>query len=192
MIRIGIIGTGTIAKEHARAVSMVRDCATLVAAADVDSERLDEFCKSFQVAVCYQTAAELIANPDVDLVTITTPPAAHEELAVAALENGKYVFCEKPLANCLSSAQRIAQVETRHPGRLAVSYQVRYDPSFRRLMWLCRNGWIGEIQSALIERHSYVPHANYGKNGWWGSWKTAGGGVLATQLIHELDLLLLV
>jgi predicted dehydrogenase len=192
MIRIGIIGTGTIAKEHARAISLVRDCASLVAAADIDSARLEEFCNFFQVSGRYHTAADLIANPEVDLVAVTAPPAAHEELAVAALENGKYVFCEKPLAHCLASARRIAQVETRHTGRLAVSHQLRYDPSFRRLMWLCQNGWIGEIQSALIERHSYVPHGNYGKNGWWGSWKTAGGGVLATQLIHELDILLLV
>ena len=124
-------------------------------------------------------------------MTITTPPSAHEALAVAALEAGKYVFCEKPLAHSLESAVRIKDVEARHPGRLAVSHQLRYDPSFRRLIWLCSNGWIGEIQSALIERHSYVPHSNHGKKGWWGSWKVAGGGVFMTQLIHELDLLLL-
>jgi UDP-N-acetyl-2-amino-2-deoxyglucuronate dehydrogenase len=192
MIRIGIIGTGLIAKEHAQAISMAKDGASLVAAADIDSGRLEAFCASFKVPRRYRNAAELIAHPEVDLVAVTTPPAAHEEFVVAALEKGKYVFCEKPLAHSLASAVRIAQVETRHPGRLAVSYQLRHEPSFRRLIWLCRNGWIGKIQSAVIERHSYVPHFNYGKGGWWGSWKVAGGGVLATQLIHELDLLLLV
>jgi len=192
MVRIGIIGTGLIAKEHARAISMIRDNATLVAAADIDSQRLEDFGTSFQVPLRYQRAADLISCPEVDLVAITTPPADHEELAVAALENGKYVFCEKPIAQSLASAVGIAKAEARHPGRLAVSYQLRYEPSFRRLIWLCRNGWIGEIQSALIERHSWVPHANQGKGGWWGSWKIAGGGVLTTQLIHELDLLLLV
>jgi predicted dehydrogenase len=192
MIRVGIIGTGLIAREHAQAISMLRDCASLVAGADIDSGRLEAFCTSFRVPCHYPNAAELLAHPEVDLVAITTPPIAHEEFVVAALENGKYVFCEKPLAHSLASAVRIAQVETRHPGRLAVSYQLRHDPSFRRLIWLCRNGWIGKIQSAVIERHSYVPHANHGSGRWWGSWKVAGGGVLATQLIHELDLLLLV
>ena len=139
----------------------------------------------------YHDAADLIADPEVDLVTITTPPSAHEALVVAALDAGKYVFCEKPLAHSLASAVRIAVAEARHPGRLAVSYQLRYDPSFRRLIWLCSNGWIGKIQSALIERHSYIPHSNHGKKGWWGSWEIAGGGVFMTQLIHELDLLLL-
>jgi predicted dehydrogenase len=193
MLKIGIIGTGLIAKEHAQAISMVSGSALLVAAADVDPERLQDFCASFHVPRRYQDAADLIADPDVALVAITTPPSVHEAMAVAALDAGKYVFCEKPLANSLASAVRIAEAEARHPGRLAVSHQLRYDASFRRLIWLCRNNWIGEIQSALIERHSYVPHAmNQGKKSWWGSWKVAGGGVLITQLIHELDLLLLV
>ncbi len=191
MIRIGIIGTGLVAREHALAISMIPSSATLVAAADVAPERLQAFGDSFHVQRRYATAADLIADPGIDLVTITTPPSAHEELAVGALEQGKYVFCEKPLAHSLASAARIAQAEGHHPGKLAVGYQLRYDPSFRRLLWLCRNGWIGEIQSALIERHSFVPQTNHGNNGWWGSWKVAGGGVLMTQLIHELDLLLL-
>jgi predicted dehydrogenase len=191
MIRIGIIGTGVIAKEHAQAIAMARDRARLVAAAEIDSERLEVFSGAFQVERRYRDAVHLITHSEVDLVAITTPPAAHEELVVTALESGKYVFCEKPLAHSLASAARIRQTETGHPGRVTVCYQLRYEPSFRRLIWLCENGWIGEIQSALIERHSYVPHANYVKGGWWGSWKVAGGGVLATQLIHELDLLLL-
>ena len=62
MIRIGIIGTGLIAKEHAHAISMVRDRARLVAAADIDSERLEDFCGSFQVPHRYQDAAALIAG----------------------------------------------------------------------------------------------------------------------------------
>ena len=192
MIRVGIIGTGLIAKEHAQAMAMVRDTVSLVAAADVDLARLDGFCASFRVPRRYGAAHELIVDPDVDLVVITTPPAAHEELVVAALEKNKYVFCEKPLGHSLASAARIAQVEARYSGRLAVSYQLRYEPSYRRLLWLCKNGWLGEIQSAQVERHSYVPHPDHGRGGWWGSWEIAGGGVLVTQLIHELDLLLLV
>jgi predicted dehydrogenase len=192
MLNVGIIGTGLIAKDHALAISMLPGCVSLIAIADVAPERLQDFNASFLVPRHYQDAAELIADPDVDLVTITTPPSAHEAIAVAALDEGKYVFCEKPLAHSLASASRIVDAEARNPGRLVVSHQLRYDPSFRRLIWLCRNGWIGKIQSALIERHSYIPHSNHGKPGWWGSWKVAGGGVFMTQLIHELDLLLLV
>lgn len=191
MVRIGIIGTGLIATEHAKAISMIPGSAALVAATDVVPEKLRDFCSAAQVARTYDSAEDLMADPDVDLVSITTPPASHEELVVAALEHGKYVFCEKPLAHSLASGIRIAEAAARHPGRLAVSFQLRYDASFRRLLWLCQNGSIGKVQSALIERHGYIPHTDHGDKGWWGSWKIAGGGVLLTQLVHELDLLLL-
>src|SRR5437870_4962778 len=125
MLNIGIIGTGLIAREHAKAIAMVPDKASLVAAADVVPARLKEFCDALPVMRRYASAAELIDDPEVDLVAITTPPAAHEEPAVAALERGKYVLCEKPLAHSLASAGRIAEAEARHPGRLAVSYQMR-------------------------------------------------------------------
>lgn len=191
MIRVGIIGTGTIAGDHAQAIAMTRGGMILVAAADLLPERLQEFGSAFHVPHLYTDAGDLIADRDVDLVAITTPPAGHEALSVAALDHGKYVFCEKPLAHSLASAVRIASAAARHPGRLAVSYQLRCHAPFRRLIWLCRNGWIGEIQSAAIERHSYIPHSDHAAGGWWGSWSVAGGGVLLTQLIHELDLLLL-
>ena len=129
MIRVGIIGTGLVAIEHAQAMALVRDTISLVAAADIDSARLDGFCASFHIPRRYPAANELIDDPEVDLVVITTPPVAHEELVVAALENGKHVFCEKPLAHSLVSAVRIAQIEALHPGRLAVSHQLRYEAS---------------------------------------------------------------
>jgi UDP-N-acetyl-2-amino-2-deoxyglucuronate dehydrogenase len=191
-IRVGIIGTGIVAREHAKAISMVPGTVTLTAAVDIASARLQEFCDTFSVSRKYHDAADLIADADVDLVTIATPPAAHEAIAVAALQHGKYVLCEKPLAHTLAGAVRIAETDARTPGRLAVGYQMRYEASCRRLAWLCQNGWIGEIRSAVVERSSYIPHLNHGKEGWWGSWEVAGGGVLMTQLIHELDLLLTV
>jgi predicted dehydrogenase len=190
-VKIGIIGTGLIAREHAKAIAMTPGMA-LVAAADVAADRLQEFADAFGVARRYVRTEELVLDGDVDLVAIAIPPAFHEEAAVAALDAGKYVLCEKPLAATLASAARIAKAEARHPRHLATSYQLRYEPPFRRLIWLCRNGWIGEIESADVERHSYIPHAAVGGGGWWGSWSIAGGGALITQLIHELDLLLLI
>lgn len=190
MIKVGIVGTGIIAAEHAKAVLRTPGL-MLVASADVVPARLNDYCDAFGVSRRYRSGADLIEDPDLDLVVITTPPAAHEELAVTALEAGKYVLCEKPLAHTLASASRMVEAELRHPGRMATSYQMRYQPSARRLIWLCQNGWIGDVQSALIERHSFIPHSSAEGYGWWGSWEVTGGGVLITQLIHELDLVLL-
>ena len=191
MLRVGIVGTGLIAREHARSIAMVPQSVSLVAVADISSERLAEFARTFSVARRYGSAAALIADPQVDLVTIATPPSSHEEAVIAALDAGKYVLCEKPLAQSLASAERITAAAARHPGRLSVSYQLRYAPQYRRMLWLVKNGWIGEVEESVVERHGYIPHSVVGNGGWWGAWDVAGGGVLITQLIHELDILLL-
>jgi predicted dehydrogenase len=191
MIKVGIIGTGIIAREHAAAIAMIPQDAVLVAAADVSAERLNSFCDTYKVERRYASAAELIADPQVQLVAVATPPSLHEEAVVAALDAGKYVLCEKPLAQSLESAAQIAAAEARHPGKLSVSYQLRYAPRYQRMLWLIEKGWIGEPQSASVERHGYIPHSLVGKGGWWGAWNVAGGGVLMTQMIHELDIMLL-
>lgn len=191
MMRVGIIGTGIIAKEHAQAIAMISSSVKLVAAADTAPNRLQEFCEAFGVSRRYASGADLIADPEVDLVAVATPPSSHEEAVVAALDAGKYVLCEKPLAQSLASAARIAAAEARHPGHLSVNYQLRYAPVFRRMLWLIENGWIGTVESATVERHGYIPHSLVGKGSWWGAWGAAGGGVLMTQMIHELDILLL-
>jgi perosamine synthetase len=188
-VRVGIVGVGFIAREHARALAMMPGGATLVAAADVSCDRLAEFADTFKVPGLFGSAAELIADPTVDLVTVATPPSAHEEPALAALAAGKYVLCEKPLAHSLASARRILEAEARNPGRIAVSHQLRFGPQFRRLDWFIKHGWVGDITSGLIARYSYVPRSESEGYGWWGRWAVAGGGVLITQLVHELNML---
>jgi predicted dehydrogenase len=190
MIRFGIIGTGIIAREHVSAALQTNNEWKLAAVADLDTTRLSAFAEEFKVAHRHMSAEDLIANPEVDLVVVATPPAFHESAVVAALEAGKRVLCEKPLAHTLAAAKRIEAVAARFPGKLSVSYQLRYASQSQRMIWLAKNGLLGNLQSALIERHGYIPHTNLGAGGWWGKWNVAGGGVLMTQLIHEVDLLL--
>src|SRR5215469_12480840 len=99
MLRVGIIGTGMVARDHARAISLTDGAATLVAAADIVPERLRAFGDAFHVPRSYQDAAKLIADADVDLVSIATPPSTHEQQVLMALNGRKHVFCEKPLAH---------------------------------------------------------------------------------------------
>ena len=155
-MKVGIIGTGAIAREHARAIATVPASATLVAACDVSPAQLAAFADDFGVARTYSSFVELIADPNVELVAVATPPAMHEEAVIAALEAGKFVLCEKPLAHSLASAERIAAAAAKHPGKLSVCHQLRFDPRYRRMLWLANNGWIGEIQEAVVERHGYI------------------------------------
>jgi len=191
VVKVGIVGAGAIAGAHAEAIRLAGPQVSLVAVADVAPDRLAAFADAHGVARRHSSAAELIADPEVELVAVATPPAAHEDAVVAALDAGKYVLCEKPLAHSLASAERIAAAEARRPGRLSVSHQLRYDPRYRRMLWLIQQGWIGEPREAIVERHGYIWQSTHPGGGWWGAWDVAGGGALMTQMIHELDIMLL-
>lgn len=187
MLKVGIIGTGIIAREHAHALDQLPGQWKLTSAADTSEDSLDRFAAETNVI---KLMPNQLIESDVDLVTITTPPVAHEELVVQALKRGKYVLCEKPLAHTLESAHRIAEIAQRYPGKLAVSHQLRYDLQFKQLEWVCRKEHLGAITGGRLERHGSIPHTTFGKSGWWGKWSVAGGGVLMTQMIHQLDLLI--
>jgi predicted dehydrogenase len=137
----------------------------------------------------------------VDVITVCTPPVLHERVVVEALEAGKVVICEKPLAHTLESADRIISVAKRHPGKLSTVYQFRYLPEVQRTLWLRDHGRLGRLLMGRFHRFAKFEAparpARDGKpakpakkrNPWWGQWQTAGGGVVMTQLIHEIDLI---
>ena len=106
-IGVGIVGTGVIASEHARTLLHLREQAQLVAAADLNPARLMRFGEAHFFPFACSSATELIERPDVDLVVVATPPSAHKAIVAEALEAGKYVICEKPIAHTLGEADAI-------------------------------------------------------------------------------------
>jgi predicted dehydrogenase len=189
-IKIAIVGTGTIAREHAQALKELPNRASLFAAADLDKDCLSEFTQKYGIAVSSTDPHKVITHPDVDLVVVATPPVNHEETVFAALEAKKYVLCEKPLAANLHAADKIIKKANHYQNRLTVGYQLRYGDAIRRLTWLCNHGHLGELKYGCIQRHGTIPMRHAAGESWWGNWAVAGGGVVITQLIHELDLLL--
>src|SRR5690348_16413374 len=110
-LRVAIVGTGGIASEHARTLHAARDRVELVAATDVDPDRLADFCQTHSIPHAYASTAEMLAAEHVDLVHVCTPPGTHAALAVEALEAGASVFCEKPLCGSLAELDRIEAAE---------------------------------------------------------------------------------
>jgi len=110
-------------------------------------------------------------------------------------------MCEKPLAHTLESADRIIAVAKKHPGRLSTVYQFRYLPEVQRALWLRNHGRLGKLLFGRFHRFAkFEALARPAKNGkpakpakkrspWWGQWQNAGGGVVMTQLIHEIDIM---
>jgi UDP-N-acetyl-2-amino-2-deoxyglucuronate dehydrogenase len=198
---VAVIGAGRVFEQHARAWRHLASRARLLGISDVDEARLRAATRAHFLPFASTDHRVLLDRSDIDVVTVCTPPSAHERVVVEALQAGKHVVCEKPLAHTLEAADRIVDAARRHPGRLSVVHQFRYLPEVRATVRLRDQGHLGPLLFGRFSRYarndeSAKPGTRPGKArkaakvraGWWGRWDTAGGGAAMTQLIHELDL----
>ena len=115
---VAVVGTGIIYKNHAAALEAIPGRARLVGVAELDESKLAAASQQTFVPVATQDYRELLARADVDIVSVCTPPAAHEEIVRDALEAGKVVICEKPLANNLAAVDRMVELSQSFPNKL--------------------------------------------------------------------------
>jgi len=187
--RIGIIGCGGIAGgKHMPSLAKVKE-AEMVAFCDIVRERAEEAKGKYGTADAsvYEDYRELLADPSIDVVHVCTPNDSHAEIAIAALEAGKHVMCEKPMAKTADGARRMLEAARRTGKKLAIGYQNRYRPDSRYLKDACSNGELGEVYYAKAHaiRRRAVPT--------WGVFldeEKQGGGPLIDIGTHALDLAL--
>jgi predicted dehydrogenase len=189
-VRIGIIGAGIISRVHMRAYTAMADSVEMVALVETDPARREAASRQHSIPVLADFGA-VLENPAIDLIDICTPPATHEDIVLAALASGKYVVCEKPLAPTLAGIDRILELARDHQGRLATVHQYRTMPEIRQMIRLRDAGDLGDLLVGQFSRYDRVVGGPADWKGWWGEWKTAGGGVGMTQFIHYLDLMCL-
>lgn len=201
IVGIGIVGAGKIFEQHAIACISLGARARLVALADIDETQLKKAAGKYSIPFAAGDYRSLLDRNNIDVITVCTPPVLHERVVVDALEAGKFVICEKPLAHTLESADRIIAVAKKHPGKLSTVYQFRYLPEVQRALWLRDHGYLGRLLFGRFHRFAkFEAPARPAKDGkpakpakkrspWWGQWQTAGGGVVMTQLIHEIDIM---
>jgi predicted dehydrogenase len=157
--------------------------------ADVDRPRATDAARRYDIPVVASDVAELMANPDVDVIDVCVPPLHHAPVVIAALNAGKHVVCEKPLATSLADADRILESERVAKGKLCVVHQMRFHPVYQRLKWLTEGKHLGSLCLARVVRYDQPPRALV-ERGTWGRWDQSGGGVVMTKAVHQLDLLL--
>jgi UDP-N-acetyl-2-amino-2-deoxyglucuronate dehydrogenase len=186
---VGIVGTGVVFSEHAAALARLDQRLRLVGVAEVDRHRRRAATDTAFVPFATDDYRTLLDRPEVDVVVVCTPPSAHEEVVAAALAAGKHVVCEKPLATNLAAVDRLIALAETSPGRLSTVYQWRYIPEVRRIVHLRDTGRLGRLVLGRFQRLARIPSGHAGA-GWWGRWDVAGGGVVMTQAVHEVDLML--
>lgn len=188
-LRYGFIGAGQIAKYSADAVNRHPN-SSVVAAQDLNAERLAELCKDCNIPKTYHTAAELLADPEVDAVYIAVPNKFHVPLTIAALEAGKHVILEKPFAMNYAEAQTAAEVARRTGKVLMLGMNQRFGRNPQKIKTLVEKGALGEIYhaKAFWFRRTGIPKLGT----WFGNREIAGGGCLYDIGVHLLDLCLYV
>ena len=184
-IRIGIIGAGFIGRVHARFFGEAEG-AEVVGITDASSELADAAAKQYEIPRVFASASELIGSSDVDAVVVAVPNMAHAELTVAALEAGKHVLCEKPMALNGTAAREIVAAEKKAGKTVMVAHQMRWNAAAIETRQLVEAGELGEVYNARCGwmRRKGIPG--------WGSWFTrmdqSGGGPLIDIGVHLLDM----
>ncbi|WP_276353866.1 Gfo/Idh/MocA family protein [Cohnella caldifontis] len=144
-IRIGIIGTGGIARFHAEAYQKL-DYADVVAVADVVPGRARQFADSLGLteAASFDSHEELL-KLDLDGVSICTPNVSHHRTAVDSLRAGKNVLLEKPMSVTLEQAVEMVQASRAADRMLTIGFQPRYDPNMKKLQEIVQSGRLGNV-----------------------------------------------
>jgi len=156
-IGVGLIGTGYMGKCHALAWNAVKPVfgdvpdVRLVHLAEVDEGKARARAAEFGFAKATGDWRALIADPEVDVVSLTTPNAFHPEMAIAALDAGKHLWCEKPMAPKLADAEAMLAAQ-RRSGKVAVlGYNYIQNPAVRHVRKLLDDGAIGTVNHVRIE-----------------------------------------
>lgn len=186
-IGFGIIGCGMIAHFHAKAIGDIRG-AKLVACFDTVPAAADRLAAETGCRA-YHDLKEMLASPDVDLVTIGTPSGAHLEPAVAAARAGKHVIVEKPLEITLTRCDKIIDACDRAGVKLGTIFPSRFHDSSQELKRAVDAGRFGKLTLGDAYVKWYRSQAYYDSGAWRGTWQFDGGGALMNQAIHSVDLL---
>lgn len=183
----GIIGCGLIANWHADAIRLIGG-AHLVGATDVSEDARNAFTAKYAIKP-FCSAAELLACPEIDVVSICTPSGLHASLAVQASKAGKHIALEKPMAINLDQADRIIEACNENGTKLAVISQLRFTEPVRKLHKAVNEGAFGKLVSGDIYMKYHRSQDYYDHGVWKGTWAMDGGGALMNQGIHGVDLL---
>ncbi len=183
----GIIGCGMIANFHARAIGDIRG-ARVVACYDAVPAAADRLAAAQGCRAYYKLDA-MLADTEVDVVTVGTPSGAHLEPAVAAANAGKHVIVEKPLEITLKRCDQIIRACQKNKVQLSAIFPSRFHQSSTLLKKAVDDGRFGRLTLGEAYVKWYRTQAYYDSGAWRGTWELDGGGALMNQAIHSVDLL---
>ena len=152
-VNIGIIGVGHWGPNHVRVFSSLPD-AEVSLIADRDTRRLEAILSRFSHIDASTDYRDMLNREDIDAVVISTPTATHFEIAGEALESGKDVLCEKPLAITTAQCETLIEIAGRKEAVLMVGHPYMYNPCLRLIKDLIVKGELGELYYFITTPHA--------------------------------------
>jgi UDP-N-acetyl-2-amino-2-deoxyglucuronate dehydrogenase len=183
----GIIGCGMISAWHAEAIAQIPQV-RLVGVTDAVAELRTALASKYGVK-SYDTVTEMLADPDIRIISVCTPSGLHASLAVQAAQAGKHVIVEKPMAINLKDADQIIETCERHRVKLGVISQLRFAPAIQQVKRALEAKMLGRLVLGDLYMKFNRTQEYYDQGAWRGTWEMDGGGALMNQGIHGVDLL---
>lgn len=181
MVRVGILGTGTMGRTHASSYQQIQDV-QIAAFADEDEHKGRETAQQFN-ARFEKSADSLISNSNIDIIDICLPTTLHKEYVAKTLKAGKHIFCEKPIARTLPDAEEIANLVEKSKSTFMVGHVCRFFPDIVTIKNLLEQGKVGKVGVARSSRAGHYPQ---GARDWYGT-PSLSGGVILDMIIHDFD-----
>ena len=183
-IKIGIIGVGNIAQEHIYAYKQNPNV-ELYAFCDIDPVRLKEMGELHGITRCYQSEREMLdALPELDAVSVCVWNNQHAPCTIMALEAGKHVLCEKPMATSVAEAERMLETARRCNRLLMIGFVCRFGKDCALMEDFIRSDFFGELYYA---KATYLRRCG-NPGGWFSDKSRSAGGPLIDLGVHVIDL----
>jgi 1,5-anhydro-D-fructose reductase (1,5-anhydro-D-mannitol-forming) len=186
MLRWGLVGASTIGREWMVPAINAQPDSTVAAVASSSPERARRYAGELGIPKAFASVGDLLAEPTIDAIYISTTNEWHEPQALAAIAAGKHVLCEKPLALTLNSAHRMVAAAASAGVVLGTNHHLRNAATHRKMRELIETGIVGRPLAARVFHAVYLPpHLQ--------SWRIdrpeAGGGVILDITVHDADTL---
>jgi predicted dehydrogenase len=190
MVNVGIVGTGNIAKQHISGYLAFPGRCKITRMVDIFPEKAEQKNADFKLnAKVSPSYKEIFNDPDIDLVSICTPPFCHAEIAIDFLKTKKNVLVEKPMSASLEEWDARIAAAKKSGKVFSVVAQNRFRDPIAGLKKVLDSELIGKVVHAQVDSFWWRGHSYYDL--WWrGTWEKEGGGCTLNHAVHHIDMLL--
>ena len=180
-VKVGIIGSGFEADIHAASFQMVPDAAEVVAIASPTPGNAQKLADRYDIPRAFTDYKQMLAEKDIEMVTITAPNYLHAQMAVDIANSGKHVVCEKPLCMTLEEADLMIETCRRKGVLLMYAEELFFTPKYVKAKEMADQGAFGKVYQVKQAEKHFGPHAD-----WFWDIEKSGGGVFMDMGCHGI------